>query len=91
MQSRTVRRITSAHAALSLHYTQLDTAPCVHHLFVWWACPPRSGVRYSCLSNGTLTQTVPNPPPTQLRPRLLKGSRTCVHHDHAGVPTWRCS
>lgn len=91
MQSRTVRRITSAHAALSLHShtTRHLTARPLSLRLVGLSASVRRWIQR--LSNGTLTQTVPNPPPTQLRPRLLKGSRKCVHHDHVCVRTWRCS
>jgi hypothetical protein len=95
MQSHTVRRITSAHAVLSLHslttryLTARPSSP-----QVGGSVSSRRQIQLQRFSNGTLTQTVPNAGSTQPRPHLLKGPRTCIHHDRACigcVRAWRCS
>jgi hypothetical protein len=96
MQSHTVRRITSAHAALSLHslITRHLTARPSSLPQVGGSVSSRRQIQLQRLSNGTLTQTVPNAGSTQPRPRLLKGPRTCIHHNRACigcVRAWRCS
>jgi len=103
MQSHTVRRSTSAHAALSLHShttRHLTARPSSLRLVGLPVRGTQTGrsvlARHQIqrLSNGPLTQTVPNPASTQPRPRHLKGLRTCVHHDRACVccvRAWRCS
>ncbi len=96
MQSHTVRRITSAHAALSLHSltTRHLTARPSSLPQVGGSVSSRRQIQLQRLSNGTLTQTVPNAGSTQPPRRPLKGPRTCIHHDRACigcVRAWRCS
>ena len=76
MQSHTIRRITSAHAALSLH-TQLGSYPHVHHRFVWSACPSRASVQ----RRASATHPHADCSQSSLDHVFLKGLRTCVHHN----------
>ena len=89
MQSHTVRRITSAHAALSLYALStrhLTTRPSSLHL---GGLPVRSTLvsryvlflhRRQRLTNGSLTQTFPNPASTTSPERSedMRPSRPCL-------------
>jgi len=90
MQSHTVRRITSAHAALSLHtlttrhITTRPSSLCLVGLPVRGTLVSRyvlSLHQIQRLTNGSLTQTFPNPASTTSpeRSEAMRPSRPCLH------------
>ena len=85
-----IQRLTCSLPAVSrLHLRTHNSTPtpCGHHLFVCWAGPSRTSVRFS------VSATAPSrrPFPLQPRPRHLKWLRTRVHRDRACVCCVRAS